>query len=125
MDRYGISVATTLAAIVTLGILSTMLITQLRVPQFLIYASYIAVVIFFFMIPLSLKGFRVAFIINIILALTVMIANTSISQHTSVLFAPNFLYGSIILLVGAYVLQPMLLATSILALKAKRKESKA
>ena len=77
------------------------------------------------MIPLSLKGFRVAFIINIILALTVMIANTSIGQHTAVLFAPDFLYGSIILLVGAYVLQPILLATSILALKAKRKDSKA
>jgi hypothetical protein len=118
-------VATTLTAIVILGILSTMLITQLRVPQFLIYTSYIVVAIFFFMIPLSVKGSKVAYVVNIFLALLVMIANASISQHTAILFRPNFLYGSIILLVGAYVLQPILLATSILALRAKRKESKA
>lgn len=100
MNKYDIFVAATLTAIVILGILSTILITQLRIPQFLIYTSYIVVVIFFFMIPLSLKVSRVAFIVNIVLALIVMIANTSINQHTAILFTPDFLYGSITLLVG-------------------------
>ena len=119
MDKYRLRVAVTLSAIVILGIFSTQLITSLRVPQFLIYTSYIAVAIFFVLIPMSLKGMKIAFVANIILALAVMMANTSISQHMAILFSSNYLYASIILLVGAYVLQPILLITSIQALRRK------
>lgn len=120
MDKHRISVTATLIAIVILGLLSTRLIIKLQVPQFLIYTSYIFIIIFALMIPLALKGSRIGLITNIILAGTVMIANTAIRDHMAILFSPSFMYATLILLVGAYVLQPILLITSLLALRARR-----
>jgi len=120
MDKYRLSVITTLFAIVVLGILSIRLIIQLAVPVFLVYMAYVLIAVFFLLIPLSAKGSRAGFIVNIVLAVAVMVANTSIKDHMAALLSPEFTDASLSLLIGAYILQPILILTSFLALRARK-----
>jgi hypothetical protein len=121
MDRYRLYVIVTLFSIVVLGILSIRLIIQLAVPAFLVYASYVLIAVFFLLIPLSAKGSKIGFIANIFLAITVMVVNTSIRDHMVVLLSPEYSNASLALLIGAYVLQPILIITSLFALKASKR----
>jgi len=121
MDKYRLSVIATLFAIVILGILSIRLIIELRVPVFLVYTAYVLIAVFFLLIPLSARGNRIGFVANIVLALVVMVANTSIRDHMAALLSPGYTNASLVLLIGAYVLQPILMITSFLALRAKSK----
>ena len=123
MDKYRLSVIVTLFAIVVLGILSIRLIIELRVPAFLVYTAYVLIAVFFLLIPLSAKGNRIGFVANIVLAIMVMVVNTSIRDHMAVLLSPEYTNASLVLLIGAYVLQPILIITSFLALRAKRSKA--
>ncbi|MBM3897677.1 MAG: hypothetical protein FJ358_04025 [Thaumarchaeota archaeon] len=120
MDRYRLYVIATLFSIVALGILSIRLIIELEVPAFLVYTSYVLIAVFFLLIPLSAKGSKAGFTANILLAITVMVVNTSIRDHMVVLLSPEYSNASLVLLIGAYVLQPILIITSLLALRARK-----
>jgi len=120
MDRYRLSVIATLFAIVVVGILSIRLIIELAVPAFLVYTAYVLIAVFFLLIPLSAKGSRIGFIANIVLAIMVMVVNTSIRDHMAVLLSPEYTNASLVLLIGGYVLQPILIITSFLALRARK-----
>ncbi|MCS4538888.1 MAG: hypothetical protein HYY67_08535 [Thaumarchaeota archaeon] len=121
MDKYRLCVIATLFAIVLLGILSIRLIIELAVPAFLVYTAYVLIAVFFLLIPLSAKGSRIGFIANIVLAIMVMVVNTSIRDHMAVLLSQGYTNASLVLLIGAYVLQPILIVTSFLALRATKR----
>ena len=120
MDRYSLSVIATLFAIVVLGILSIRLLIELRVPAFLVYTAYVLIAVFFLLIPLSAKGSRAGLVANIVLAIMVVVVNTSIRDHMAVLLSPEYTNAWLVLVIGAYVLQPTLIVTSFFALRAKK-----
>ena len=66
---------------------------------------------------LSVKRIKYALIPNIIIACLVISGNTISPKHTEIMLSLNPLYNAIILIVGGYILQVLLLATSILTYK--------
>ena len=74
-------------------------------------ASYIALTI------VSIKKIRYALIPNIVIAGIVMAGNTFSPTHIDIMLSLNPLYNAIILIIGGYVLQSLLIVTSILAYK--------
>ena len=74
-------------------------------------ASYIALTI------VSIKKIRYALIPNIVIAGIVIAGNTFSPTHTDIMLSLNPLYNAIILIIGGYVLQSLLVVTSILAYK--------
>ena len=66
---------------------------------------------------LSVKRIKYALIPNIIIACLVISGNTISPKHTEIMLSLNPLYNAIILIVGGYILQGLLLATSILTYK--------
>ena len=120
MDRYRTPVVVTLIAILIVGGLGIRLITAIGVPQILIYISYIALVVYLLMIPLAIRGRAIGFIINTLLALIIMVANTVTGAHVSILLSFDPFYNATIILIGAYLLQFILLITSLRALRGNR-----
>jgi hypothetical protein len=83
-------------------------------PKFIVEAlalesSYIALTI------LSVKKIRYSFIPNILIGSVVIIGNTLSPKHIEIMFSLNPLYNAIILIVGGYILQGLLLFTNIVA----------
>ena len=74
-------------------------------------ASYIALTI------VSIKKIRYALIPNIVIAGIVIAGNPFSPTHTDIMLSMNPLYNAIILIIGGYVLQSLLIVTSILAYK--------
>ena len=68
---------------------------------------------------LSVKKIKYTLIPNIIIACLVISGNTVSPKHTEIMLSLNPLYNAIILIVGGYMLQGLLLATSVLAYKNK------
>ena len=104
MDRYRTPVVVTLIAILIVGGLGIRLITAIGVPPILIYISYIALVVYLLMIPLAIRGRAIGFIINTLLALIIMVANTVTGAHVSILLSFDPFYNATIILSGAYLL---------------------
>lgn len=120
MDRYRTPVVITLIAILIVGSLGIRLISAIGVPPILIYISYIALVIYLIMIPLAIKGSDIGFIMNILLALVIMVSNTVTRAHMSILLSFDPFYNATVILTGAYLLQSVLLITSLKALRVNR-----
>jgi len=74
-------------------------------------ASYIALTI------LSIKKIKYALIPNMIIAGIVIAGNTFSPIHLNIMLALNPIYNAIILITGGYILQVLLIATSILTYK--------
>ena len=69
---------------------------------------------------LSFKKIRYALIPNIAIACLVIAGNTLSPKHTEIMLSLTPLYNAIILIVGGYILQGLLLATNIFGLKNRR-----
>lgn len=104
------NVVAVLIAISVIGLLGI----TLGDPRFLsvsiaLEVSYITLAI------LSIKKVRYAFIPNIVIAGIVIAGNTSSPTHLDIMLKLNPVYNAIILIVGGYVLQALLVITSISA----------
>ncbi len=110
----------TLVAIIITGILGIRLITEIGVPQILIFTSYIILAAFIVMIPLSIRRIRLGSILNIILALIVIAAASSSPAHLNAIQSLSPLIDALILIAGAYVLQPILILLSARAFRSIR-----
>ncbi len=120
MKSLNVPLVLTLVAIIITGLLGIRLIIEIGVPQFLIYTSYVVLAAFIVMIPLSITRIRLGAILNSILAVVVMIASSSSPAHLSVIQSFNPLEDALILIVGAYVLQPILILLSVRAFRSAR-----
>ena len=85
-------------------------------PKFLIQAfalefSFIALAI------LSLKKIQYAFIPNFIIAAVVIIGNTISPKHIEIMSTLHPLYNSIVLIIGGYILQALLVIANAIAYK--------
>ena len=85
-------------------------------PKFIIQAfalesSFIALAI------LSAKRFRYAYVPNFVIAGIVIVGNTISPKHTEIMATLHPLYNGLVLIIGGYVLQVLLIITNYLALK--------
>ena len=85
-------------------------------PKFLIQAfalefSFIALAV------TSLKKIQYAFIPNFIIAIIVIIGNTASPKHIEIMSTLHPLYNAIVLIIGGYILQALLIATNTIAYK--------
>jgi hypothetical protein len=77
-------------------------------------ASYIALAI------VSARKVKYALIPNIVIACMVIIGNTISPTHTDIMLSLNPLYNATILIVGGYVLQSLLVITSVLSYRSTK-----
>ena len=70
---------------------------------------------------ISWKNFRYAYIPNFIIADIVIAGNTISPKHLEIMSTLNPLYNAIVLIVGGYILQAILLVTNSMALMHHRK----
>ncbi|MDE1811244.1 MAG: hypothetical protein KGI19_01185 [Thaumarchaeota archaeon] len=85
-------------------------------PKFFIQAialesSFIALAI------ISLKNFKYAYIPNVIIAVLVIVGNTVSPKHLEIMSTLHPFYNGIVLIVGGYILQALLLVTNVITLK--------
>ena len=66
---------------------------------------------------ISAKNFRYAYIPNFIIAILVIVGNTVSPKHIEIMSTLNPFYNSIVLIIGGYVLQGLLLITNTIAYK--------
>jgi len=69
---------------------------------------------------LSIKKIRYALIPNIAIACLMIAGNTISPRHTEIMLSLTPLYNAIILIVGGYILQVLLLVTNIFGLKNRK-----
>lgn len=91
-------------------------------PKFLVQAfalefSFIALVM------ISMKNFRYAYIPNFIIAAIVIVGNTVSPKHIEIMSTLHPFYNAIVLIIGGYVLQSLLVITNAIAYK-KYKQAK-
>lgn len=89
-------------------------------PRFFVQAialesSFIALAI------ISLKSFRYAYVPNFIIASIVIVGNTASTKHLEIMSTLHPFYNAIVLIVGGYILQGLLLVTNGMALKQYKK----
>lgn len=74
---------------------------------------------------ISLKKYQYAYIPNFIIAVIVIIGNTASPKHTEIMSTFHPLYNAIVLIIGGYVLQGLLLISNALALRSYKSTRKA
>jgi hypothetical protein len=80
--------------------------------------SYIALTI------VSIKKIKYALIPNIIIACMVIAGNTISPTHTDIMLKLEPVYNALVLIIGGYILQGLLIATSVLTYRNIRQTSK-
>lgn len=70
---------------------------------------------------LSAKKYRYAYIPNFVIAVIVIIGNTVSPKHTEIMSTLHPFYNAIVLIVGGYVLQGLLIVSNTLALNSYKK----
>lgn len=85
-------------------------------PQFFAQAIGLEIVFVTLMI-LSIKKIRLSLIPNIIIGIVVMVGNSISSQHIEIMSSLTPLGNALILFIGGYVLQLLLISSSIVCLK--------
>lgn len=85
-------------------------------PKFLVQAfslefSFVALAI------ISAKNFRYAYIPNFIIAVIVIVGNTVSPKHLEIMYTLHPFYNAIVLIVGGYILQGLLVITNTFAYK--------
>jgi hypothetical protein len=91
-------------------------------PKFIIQAfslefSFIALA------AISFKKFRYAYIPNFIIALVVIVGNTVSPKHLEIMSTFHPFYNAIVLIVGGYILQGLLLVSNARSLQEYKKTS--
>lgn len=110
MNRIQKSVVSILVAVCITGAFGI----PLGDPKFLVQAfalefSFIALAI------ISAKNFRYAYIPNFIIAATVIVGNTVSPKHIEIMSTLHPFYNGIVLIVGGYILQGLLVITNVMA----------
>ena len=113
IQKYLVSVLVSICIVGAFGI-------PLGDPKFFIQAialesSFIALAI------ISLKNFKYAYIPNFIIACLVIAGNTISPKHLEIMSTLHPFYNAIVLIVGGYVLQALLLITNGITLRQYRK----
>ncbi len=80
--------------------------------------SYIALTI------VSIKKIKYALIPNTVIACVVIAGNTFSPTHIDIMLSLDPIYNAIILIIGGYILQGLLIASSVIAYKSIRQTSK-
>ena len=115
MESVQKTIVAVLIAISVIGVLGI----PLGDPKFL--AEGIALEIAFIgLIILSAKKVRYALVPNIAISCLVILGNTLSPKHTEIMSTLNPLYNAIVLIVGGYMLQSLLLAANIVGLKNRK-----
>lgn len=81
------------------------------IPAIMLESSFIALAI------VSFKNFRYAYIPNFIIASIVIIGNTTSPKHLEIMSTFHPFYNAIVLIIGGYVLQALLLITNAMSLR--------
>jgi hypothetical protein len=85
-------------------------------PKFLVEAfslefSFVALAV------ISAKKFRYAYIPNFIIAIIVIVGNTVSPKHIEIMSTLHPFYNAIVLIIGGYILQGLLVITNVMAYK--------
>ena len=104
-----------LAAVVIVGVLGIPLGDPKFIPQALVLETC-----FVILAILSAKGYKHVYLPNFIVAGIVIAGNSAFSKHIEIMATYHPLYNAIVLIVGGYVLQVLLLITNYLAYKQYR-----
>lgn len=81
------------------------------IPAIILESSFIALAI------VSFKNFRYAYIPNFIIASIVIAGNTTSPKHLEIMSTFHPFYNAIVLIIGGYVLQALLLITNAMSLR--------
>lgn len=81
------------------------------IPAIILESSFIALAI------VSFKNFRYAYIPNFIIAGIVIVGNTTSPKHLEIMSTFHPFYNAIVLIIGGYVLQALLLITNAMSLR--------
>ncbi|MGI0066510.1 MAG: hypothetical protein ACREAN_08575 [Nitrosopumilaceae archaeon] len=113
IQKYLVSVLVSISIVGAFGI-------PLGDPKFFIQAialelSFVALAI------ISLKNFKYAYVPNFIIACLVIVGNTTSPKHLEIMSTLNPFYNAIVLMVGGYILQGLLLVTNIMTLRQYKK----
>ena len=81
------------------------------IPAIILESSFIALAI------VSFKNFRYAYIPNFIIAGIVSVGNTTSPKHLEIMSTFHPFYNAIVLIIGGYVLQALLLITNAMSLR--------
>lgn len=81
------------------------------IPAIILESSFIALAI------VSFKNFRYAYIPNFIIASLVIAGNTISPKHLEIMSTFHPFYNAIVLIIGGYVLQALLLITNAMSLR--------
>ncbi len=101
-----------LISIVTVGALGIPLGDPRFIPQALILEGC-----FVTLTILSAKNYRYTYIPNFVIAGIVILGNSAFSKHIEIMTTLHPLFNAIVLIIGGYVLQVLLLITNYLAYK--------
>jgi len=113
IKKYLVSVLVSICMVGVFGI-------PLGDPKFFIQAialesSFVALAV------LSLRNFRYAYVPNFIIAGIVIVGNTASPKHLEIMSTFHPFYNAIVLIVGGYILQGLLLVTNGMVLKQYKK----
>lgn len=84
------------------------------VPAFALEFSFVILAI------LTTKNFRYVYVPNFVIAVIVIVGNTVSPKHIEIMYTLHPFYNAIVLIVGGYVLQGLLVITNIMAFKKYR-----
>ncbi len=112
------AVLLTLGAILVFGIGGTVLILE-KVPFFLIVTAIVLMILFPTAIPLTISKTRIGLVLNMVIGLVVILGNSASATHIQIMLSFEKPVSSMILLVGGYVLQPLLIVLSVIELSRK------
>ena len=115
MEPMQKTIVTVLIAISIIGVLGI----PLGDPKFLVEGIALELA-FIGLTILSAKKVRYALVPNIVIACLVILGNTLSPKHTEIMSTLNPLYNAIILIVGGYMLQSLLLAANIVGFKNRK-----
>ena len=109
-------IVTVLIAISVVGIFGIPLGDQKFITEAIaLESSFIALTV------LSIKKIRYTMIPNMVIACVVIAGNTLSPKHIEIMSTLNPLYNAIILIVGGYILQTLLLITNSIAYQSRKK----
>ena len=114
--RYVVAVLVSICIVGAFGI-------PLGDPKFFIQAISLESA-FIILAIVSLKNFKYAYIPNFIIAGIVIVGNTISPKHLEIMSTLNPLYNAIVLIVGGYILQVLLLLTNGITLTHHRKTTR-
>ena len=85
-------------------------------PKFLVEAFSLEFS-FMVLVVISAKNFRYSYIPNFIIAIMVIVGNTVSPKHIEIMSTLHPFYNAIVLIVGGYILQGLLLVTNTISYK--------